>query len=70
MTLEELRKQLHVNNKRSVIRAIFYLIITIAAIFINPIIALAPVLCLAVTQYWIMQNSSKIKEEIEKREKS
>lgn len=70
MTLEELRNQLLVNNKRSIIRAVFLLIVTAVAIVIYPISAIVPVICLVVTQYWIIQNNTKIKNELENRSKN
>lgn len=69
MTLEELKNQLSVNHKRSIIRAVFLLVTTVIAIDVYPISAIVPVICLVITQCWIIQNNARIKNELENRYK-
>ena len=67
LSKEELQSLLKTNERRLLIRTIFFILFTVCAVFVMPILAIFPIAVLLITGYWLMQNNNEIKKKIEKR---
>lgn len=67
MTKKELQQQYETNKKRSVVRAGFFGVASLATFAVIPALGIVPLEIGVVTAHWLRENNEAIKEEIEKR---
>ena len=67
MSVDELKAQLKINQFRLKERAICFLIGALLLAFVNPFLAIIPIIILLITRYWLLENNNKIQKEINKR---
>ena len=67
MSVDELKAQLKINQFRLKERAICFLIGALLLAFVNPFLAIIPIIILLITRYWLLENNNEIQKEINKR---
>ncbi|MBP3802202.1 MAG: hypothetical protein J6I85_09360 [Clostridia bacterium] len=65
MNLYELSNQYKINKIRFIYRNIFFILIALSIAAYEPIVSIIPIIFAVVTDYWLIQNNSEIKKEIE-----
>ena len=67
MTLYELESQYKTNKLRLIYRTLFLTLMAISIIVYQPLASIIPVALASITDYWLIQNNTVIREEIEGR---
>ena len=67
MSVDELKAQLKINQFRLKQRAICFLIGALLLAFVNPFLAIIPIIILLITRYRLLENNNEIQKEINKR---